>query len=368
MSTDSTARYNIFARWHYLEYRETQWYYDPYARLVALSIVEHCAWDKLEFKGIELKPGQTWTSIRALARWTCLSERRVRTALDRLIQDNFVTQQATHSGTLLSITNYKPYGRAGAEANTPSTQGNFATQQTTQPTATKQRTCDDGCDETDALCVAATAHTRIDINKQDKREEEEAAGKPALSLSRIMEKPETEDPRQFHREARTIYRAAAAGGHIDANKREFRLEDEPEEFSPLMNIPHGLGLELLGLLLTVNTWYQDKDINLGQLKHFIEGGDIFKADAKRGFKRAGLLHLAPDRTKAAPATQRPVASINNYRRVDREARQGREFTSVADLAREIAGSGDDARAGFGGRMICRGGRQKPRSGQNDNEN
>ena len=130
---------DVFTRWPHLVYRKTEWYPDPYARILALTILEHCAWDTREFKGVELKPGQVWTSIRALARWTGLTERRTRTALGRLIQSNFATQKVTHSGTLLTVTNYKAYGRASTEADTAN----------------------------DTRCVATTAHTRIDINKQD---------------------------------------------------------------------------------------------------------------------------------------------------------------------------------------------------------
>jgi len=190
-------------------------------------------------------------------------------------------------------------------------------------------------------------NNRTELSRTEREEEEAAAiarGGVALSLSlsELMEKPGTEDPTQFRREAKAIYDAAVAGGYVDANKRQFRLKDKPDEFSPMMNRPHGLGVELLGLLITGNPYYRDKDVNLGQLRHFIEGGDLFTADTSRGFERAGLLHLLPGESQSAQAAKPAVASIDKYRRVDREARQGREFTSAGDVLKEIAGPEDSS--------------------------
>ena len=138
------------------------------------------------------------------------------------------------------------------------------------------------------------------------------AGGPALktfSLSKLLEDAETEDPTEFYREAKIVYDCAVAGGYIDGERRPFELKDNPAEFSPLMNGARGLRLELLGLLLTTSAYYQDKAVNSGQLKHFIDGGDLFTAETRRGFRRAALAHLLPaedEKAKQPPATVQPA--------------------------------------------------------------
>lgn len=61
------------------------------------------------YRGIELKRGQVLTGRRELARKTGLTERQVRTCLQRLISSHEVTIKATHKYSIITICKYDSY-------------------------------------------------------------------------------------------------------------------------------------------------------------------------------------------------------------------------------------------------------------------
>lgn len=66
---------------------------------------------------IELKRGQLVTSIRFIAKGFCVSEKVVRTVIDRLKNDTMIVTQEAHKGTIITICNYEEY------QNTEETEG-----------------------------------------------------------------------------------------------------------------------------------------------------------------------------------------------------------------------------------------------------
>ena len=288
-------------------------------RLLARELIGMAAYSDSRHRqfGIELKRGQVATTYRHLAeRLGWETPKAVRYQLGELGQtwgQAFgQTLGQTRNGNLLIIT-----------------LGGYNDLQQFETYANDAKGRPEGRPEGRPGGNNRTEVNRTEFNRTE-REEEEAAGPPALSLSQILERPETEDPAQFRREAEALYDATVAAGHIDANKRPFRMKDKPDEFSPLMNVPHGLRLELLGLLLTVNTYYGGKDVNLGQLRHFVEGGDLFMADTGLGFERAGLRDLLPQGPPKKTAARQQVAPIDEYR--DTRERGRAEFTRASELA------------------------------------
>jgi len=191
--------------------------------------------------------------------------------------------------------------------------------------------------------------TEVERNKEKREDNGNArtAGGPALktfSLSKLLEEDETEDPEQFYQEAKAVYSCAVEGGYIDGKKRPWQMKDAPEEFSPLMNRPHGLRLELVGLLLTVNDYYVDKAVNTGQLKHFVEGGDIYTAETRRGFRRAELAHLLPedDKPKQPAVTMQPANlepySEKNWRHLEGGGTTGGGFIRAGSVGGALVGA------------------------------
>ena len=188
-------------------------------------------------------------------------------------------------------------------------------------------------------------NTLTELERNLTKEEEEDSGTArtagaalkTFSLSKLLEDAETEDPACLYREAKTVYDCAVAGGYIDDEKRPWQMKDSPAEFSPLMNRPHGWRLELLGLLLTTNEYYQDKSVGLGQIKHFIGWGDIYTAATRSGFKRAGLAHLLPEaeKPKRSPAT---APAENDWRHLERDGTTGGGFKRACSAGGVLAGA------------------------------
>jgi len=111
----------LFVRWPHLYYRKQAWYQSPDARLLALALLEHAAWSAGEFRDVEVKPGQVFTSRRQLMRWTGLPERRVRTAMRILEEKGFMeasqqtSQQTSQPGTLVTIREWETCNRPRPE-------------------------------------------------------------------------------------------------------------------------------------------------------------------------------------------------------------------------------------------------------------
>jgi hypothetical protein len=73
------------------------------------------------FKGIPIKRGQKMTSLNSLVIETGLTEREVRTALEKLIKSNHIIKKTTNKNTLLTVVEYEYYTGLNESKDKPTT-------------------------------------------------------------------------------------------------------------------------------------------------------------------------------------------------------------------------------------------------------
>lgn len=93
-------------------------------KVVLITILLHVRWNSIRWdvlgKGFTIGPGEIFTSIRKLADMAGVTQRVVRTALDRFESVNFLTRKATHQGMLISVVNWGKYQGLCDLGDTPS--------------------------------------------------------------------------------------------------------------------------------------------------------------------------------------------------------------------------------------------------------
>lgn len=97
--------------WLKLFYRllDWEWYGDPNMVALFVHLLLRANYRPVRRKGQILERGTLLTSREELARETGISERTIRTCLNRLKSTNEVTGKTTSHGTLLTICNYDKY-------------------------------------------------------------------------------------------------------------------------------------------------------------------------------------------------------------------------------------------------------------------
>lgn len=88
---------------------EWEWYTDIPTKTLFLHLLLMANYEDNKWRGKVVKRGQRITSIPKLAEETGLSERQVRTALEKLEATGELTRQATNRYTLITIENYAKY-------------------------------------------------------------------------------------------------------------------------------------------------------------------------------------------------------------------------------------------------------------------
>ena len=83
-----------------------EWHDDPNTLSVWIHLLLMASFRPSAWKGISLQPGQIITSRASLAKETGLSERQVRTSLNRLKTSYCLTIETTSKYTLISINNF----------------------------------------------------------------------------------------------------------------------------------------------------------------------------------------------------------------------------------------------------------------------
>lgn len=82
-------------------------------KVVLITILLHVRWNSIRWdvlgKEFTIGPGEIFTSIRKLADMAGVTQRVVRTALDRFESVNFLTRKVTHQGMLISVVNWDKY-------------------------------------------------------------------------------------------------------------------------------------------------------------------------------------------------------------------------------------------------------------------
>lgn len=98
------------------------WYTDLNVRVVFLHLLLKASFKDSVWRGVPVGRGQLVTSRAHLAAETGLSERQIRTALNKLKTTGEVTVKATKQYTLLTVSNYAFYQGSGADSDQPSDQ------------------------------------------------------------------------------------------------------------------------------------------------------------------------------------------------------------------------------------------------------
>lgn len=93
-------------------------------KVVLITILLHVRWNSIRWdvlgKEFTIGPGEIFTSIRKLADMAGVTQRVVRTALDRFESVNFLTRKVTHQGMLISVVNWEKYQGLCDLGDTPS--------------------------------------------------------------------------------------------------------------------------------------------------------------------------------------------------------------------------------------------------------
>lgn len=88
---------------------EWEWHDDPNTLSVWIHLLLKANFKPTEWRGIILQPGQLITSRASLAKETGLSEREIRTAMNRLKTSGCLTIEATNRFTLISIVDFSSF-------------------------------------------------------------------------------------------------------------------------------------------------------------------------------------------------------------------------------------------------------------------
>ena len=86
-----------------------EWYGDPNTKAVFLHLLLTANYKRTRYRGVTLKPGQTVIGRKSLAETLGMSERNVRTALNRLKTTNEIATKATNKFTIVTIVNWESY-------------------------------------------------------------------------------------------------------------------------------------------------------------------------------------------------------------------------------------------------------------------
>lgn len=93
-------------------------------KVVLITILLHVRWNSIRWdvlgKEFTIGPGEIFTSIRKLADMAGVTQRVVRTALDRFESVNFLTRKVTRQGMLISVVNWGKYQGLCDLGDTPS--------------------------------------------------------------------------------------------------------------------------------------------------------------------------------------------------------------------------------------------------------
>ena len=113
-----------------------EWYSDINTRSVFIHLLLTANFEDKNWRGITIKRGQVVTSYRKLAEEIGISERSVRTSINRLKSTHEVTQSSTSKFTVLTVNNYDKYQSSDTVSDTQVTSKRHTSD--TQVTTTKE--------------------------------------------------------------------------------------------------------------------------------------------------------------------------------------------------------------------------------------
>ena len=86
-----------------------EWFRKPETLSLFLTLIILANWEDGRFQGQEIKRGQLLTSYQSLSWATGLSEKQIRTSLDRLEKTGEIRRERAGKGTLITVENYTKY-------------------------------------------------------------------------------------------------------------------------------------------------------------------------------------------------------------------------------------------------------------------
>ena len=93
------------------KFMKWEWYKNINVKTLFLHCIFRANFEDAKWQGIEIKRGQFITSIRTLSNETGLSERQVRTAMDKLILTSELTSNSTNKYSIVTVVKYNDYQR-----------------------------------------------------------------------------------------------------------------------------------------------------------------------------------------------------------------------------------------------------------------
>ncbi len=108
-----------------------EWYKEPYTRLIFEHLLYTANHAPAKWRGIDIEPGQTVTSIKKLAEANGITEQRTRTAINHLKSTGEITSKATNKYTLITVVNWALYQLCDSEVTSKLTSKLTNNQQTT---------------------------------------------------------------------------------------------------------------------------------------------------------------------------------------------------------------------------------------------
>ncbi len=97
------------------------WYTDLNVKSVFLHLLLRANHKPTQWRDIELKRGQFYTSLDTLVREIGLSKQKIRTALDKLKSTGEITSDVCSRGRLVTVINYDRYQSDNTQDNRQST-------------------------------------------------------------------------------------------------------------------------------------------------------------------------------------------------------------------------------------------------------
>jgi hypothetical protein len=85
------------------------WYKDPKTKVIFIHLLLKANYEDCLWNGVEIKRGQRWTSVKSLMIETGLSNKEVRTALEKLSKGKEIGIQTANKGTMITICKYDEY-------------------------------------------------------------------------------------------------------------------------------------------------------------------------------------------------------------------------------------------------------------------
>lgn len=93
----------------YYKIKEWEWYGDPNMVALWIHLLISANWKDKKWHGVDIKRGQSVTSVSKLAEATGLTTRQTRVCLERLEESKQIVKQTTSHYTIITICNYDNY-------------------------------------------------------------------------------------------------------------------------------------------------------------------------------------------------------------------------------------------------------------------